>query len=105
MVKGDALAGKLAVTQTLSSDLLQDLKRLGFTEYEARVYVQLLRQSPATAYEIAKAAGVQRTNTYHALEAPAKRGAVRPVRENPIRHVGADPHEIMNSIYRQTQEL
>src|SRR3546814_15562141 len=67
----------LAVTHTLSSDLLQDLKRLGFTEYEARVYVQLLRQSPATAYEIAKAASVPRPNTYHALEALAKRGAVQ----------------------------
>src|SRR3546814_13910967 len=90
MVKGDALAGKLAVTQTLSSDLLQDLKRLGFTEYEARVYVQLLRQSPATAYEIAKADGVPRPNTYHALEALAKRGAVLHVRGNPIRYGAAD---------------
>src|SRR3546814_13169794 len=89
MVKGNALAGKLAVTHTRSSDLLQDLKRLGFTEYEARVYVQLLLQSPATAYEIAKAASVPRPNTYHAPEALPKRGAVLPVRENPTRYVAA----------------
>lgn len=105
MAKGDALAGKLAVTHTLSNDLLQDLKRLGFTEYEARVYVQLLRQSPATAYEIAKAASVPRPNTYHALEALAKRGAVLPVSENPIRYVAADPREFLNSISRQTKAL
>src|SRR3546814_5976333 len=105
MVKGNALAGKLAVTHTLSSDLLQDLKRLGFTEYEARVYVQLLRQSPATAYEIAKAASVPRPNTYHALEALAKRGAVLPVSENPIQYVAANPSEFLDSISRKTTAL
>src|SRR3546814_6799297 len=105
MVKGNGWAGKLAVTHTFAMDLLQDLKRLGFTEYEARVYVQLLRQNPATAYEIAKAASVPRPNTYHALEALAKRGAVLPVSENPIRYVGADPREFLNSISRQTKAL
>src|SRR3546814_17605368 len=82
-----------------SSDLL------GFTEYEARVYVQLLRHSPATAYEIAKAASVPRPNTYHALEALAKRGAVLPVSENPIRYVAANPREFLDSISRQTKAL
>src|SRR3546814_7860517 len=105
MVKGNALAGKLAVTHTLSSDLLQDLKRLGFTEYEARVYVQLLRQSPATAYEIAKAASVPRPNTYHALEALAKRGAVLPVSENPNRSEAGDAREVRDSIARQTKAV
>src|SRR3546814_15560346 len=67
--------------------------------------VQLLRQSPATAYEIAKAASVPRPNTYHALEALAKRGAVLPVSENPIRYVAANPREFLDSISRQTKAL
>ncbi|ESR25645.1 TrmB family transcriptional regulator [Lutibaculum baratangense] len=99
------MAGKLAVTQDASSDLLQDLKRLGFTEYEARVYVQLLRQSPATAYEIAKAASVPRPNTYQALESLTKRGAALPVSENPVRYVAAEPEEFLASIARQTKSL
>src|SRR3546814_3695314 len=105
MVKGNALAGKLAVTNTHSRDLFQDLKRLGFTEYEARVYVKLLWQRQKTAYEIAKAASVPRPNTYHALEALAKRGAVLPVSENPIRYVAANPREFLDSISRQTKAL
>lgn len=99
------MAGKLAVTHTMSSDLLQDLKRLGFTEYEARVYVQLLLQNPATAYEIAKAAGVPRPNTYQALESLSKRGAALPVSENPVRYVAAEPQELLDSIARQTKSL
>ncbi|WP_102958092.1 TrmB family transcriptional regulator [Mangrovicella endophytica] len=99
------MAGKLAVTQTASSDLVVDLKRLGFTEYEARVYVQLLRQSPATAYEISKSSNVPRPNTYHALDALAQRGAVLPVNENPVRYVPADPQELLETISRQTRSL
>lgn len=99
------MAGKLAVTQSLASDLVSDLKRLGFTEYEARVYVQLLRQSPATAYEISKNGGVPRPNAYNALEALAQRGAVLPVSENPAKYVAADPHDLLKTIARQTNAL
>ena len=96
---------KLAVTHALSSDLSADLKRLGFTEYEARVYVQLLRQNPATAYEVSKGAGVPRPNAYQALEVLAQRGAVLPVSENPIRYIAADPHDLLEAIARRTQSL
>lgn len=99
------MAGKLAVTQGPGSELVADLKRLGFTEYEARVYVQLLRQSPATAYEISKSSNVPRPNTYHALDALTQRGAVLPVNENPVRYVAADPQELFDTISRQTRSL
>lgn len=99
------MAGRLAVADGPASGLFVDLKRLGFTEYEAKIYVQLLRQSPATAYEISKAAGVPRPNTYHALEILAQRGAVLPVSENPVRYVAADPRDLFQRIARQTTSL
>lgn len=99
------MAGKLAVTQVEATDILVDLKRLGFTEYEARVYVQLLRSSPATAYEISKNSSVPRPNTYHALDALAQRAAVLPVSENPVRYVAADPHSLLEAISGQTRSL
>jgi HTH-type transcriptional regulator, sugar sensing transcriptional regulator len=99
------VAGKLSVAQNASSDLVADLKRLGFTEYEARVYIQLLRQSPATAYEVSKSSNVPRPNTYHALDALAQRGAVLPVNENPVRYVAADPEALFETISRQTRAL
>lgn len=99
------MAGKLAVTQVLESDLLNDLKRLDFTEYEAKIYVQLLRQNPATAYEISKSSNVPRPNTYHALEALVQRGAVLPVSKNPCKYVAADPHDLFSTISRQTRSL
>jgi sugar-specific transcriptional regulator TrmB len=56
--------------------LRSDLMELGFTEYEARVYLALLMQSPATGYQISKAAGVPRSMVYEALGRLDGRGAV-----------------------------
>jgi len=99
------LVGKIAPSDSAASEFLADLKRLGFTEYEARIYVQLLRQSPSTAYEISKSTGVPRPNAYSALEALSQRAAVLPVSENPVRYVAADPQTFLNSVSRQTSAL
>ena len=91
--------------QTANKEILAGLRELGFTDYEARIYVQLLKSSPATAYEVAKAAGVPRANTYAALEALAQRGAVLPVNEEPLRYVAAPPKALFEAISRQTSSL
>ena len=99
------MAGKLAIAANESDDFLADLKRLGFTEYEAKIYIQLLRMPPSTAYEISKGANVPRPNTYHALEALAQRGAVLPVSENPVRYVAAPPNDFLAALSNQTRAL
>ncbi len=55
---------------------LQDLLAIGFTEYEARVYIALLRENPATGYQLSKQAGVPRSMVYEALGRLELRGAV-----------------------------
>lgn len=87
------------------TELLQDFKKLGFTEYEAKVYMQLLKEAPATAYEVAKATGVPRPNTYNALEALAKRGAVQPISESPVKYVATPPDKHLIGLGRQTMAL
>jgi HTH-type transcriptional regulator, sugar sensing transcriptional regulator len=86
-------------------ETLNGLRQLGFTDYEARIYVQLLKLSPATAYEVSKAASVPRANAYAALEALAQRGAVLPVNEEPRRYVAAAPKTLFENISRQTRAL
>jgi len=55
---------------------LGDLRELGFTEYEAKVYLALLKEHPATGYQISKAAGIPRSMVYEALGRLDVRGAV-----------------------------
>ncbi|MPZ40002.1 MAG: TrmB family transcriptional regulator [Rhizobiales bacterium] len=97
--------GKVRHLNAADGQISRGLRQLGFTDYEARIYMQLLRESPATAYEVSKAAGVPRANTYSALQTLAQRGAVLPVNEEPLRYVAANPKAMLESISRQTRSL
>ncbi len=55
---------------------LADLGELGFTEYEAKVYLALLQEHPSTGYQISKRAGIPRSMVYEALGRLDVRGAV-----------------------------
>lgn len=57
-------------------DLLIDLTSIGFTEYEAKVYLALLREYPATGYQLSKQANIPRSGVYEALGRLEVRGAV-----------------------------
>lgn len=54
----------------------EKLTHLGFTEYEAKVYLALLREHPATGYLLSKQSGVPRSMVYEALGRLSARGAV-----------------------------
>lgn len=56
-------------------NLLDQLSALGLTEYEAKVYLALLSEHPATGYQISKSSGVPRSMVYEALGRLEARGA------------------------------
>jgi HTH-type transcriptional regulator, sugar sensing transcriptional regulator len=58
------------------SVLFDQLAALGMTEYEAKVYLALLREHPASGYQVSKASGVPRSMVYEALGRLEGRGAV-----------------------------
>jgi sugar-specific transcriptional regulator TrmB len=57
-------------------DLLAGLLAIGFTEYEAKTYLALLQEHPATGYHLSKKSGVPRSMVYEALGRLHARGAV-----------------------------
>jgi Cd2+/Zn2+-exporting ATPase len=57
-------------------NLLTELTQIGFTEYEAKVYLALLSDNPATGYQLSKTSGVPRSMIYEALSRLHARGAV-----------------------------
>jgi sugar-specific transcriptional regulator TrmB len=57
-------------------DLQEQLTRIGFTEYESKVYLALLSQHPATGYQISKESSVPRSMVYETLSRLHSRGAV-----------------------------
>ncbi len=57
-------------------DDFADLMAIGFTEYEAKVYVALLGENPATGYQLSTKAGIPRSMVYEALGRLHARGAI-----------------------------
>jgi sugar-specific transcriptional regulator TrmB len=99
-------ANKLGARPARAGTPLADaLRRLGFTDYEARAYAALSAARPETAYEIAKRAVLPRANVYAALRALEARGAIQPVTENPVRYVPVDPERFFRGVQRDTSEL
>ncbi len=57
-------------------DILLALREMGFTEYEAKVYLALIDESPATGYQVSKVSSVPRSMVYETLRRLHARGAV-----------------------------
>lgn len=57
-------------------NMLDELKKIGLSEYEAKVYLALLELGSATAQEIATKSGIKRTTIYVQIEALMKMGLV-----------------------------
>lgn len=56
-------------------NLQKELMKIGFTEYEAKVYLAMLRDNPATGYQLSKESGVPRSMVYEALKRLHDKGA------------------------------
>ncbi|MBN1935168.1 MAG: TrmB family transcriptional regulator, partial [Anaerolineae bacterium] len=42
----------------MSGDPIEQLVKIGFSEYEAKAYIALLRENPITGYQLSKLSGV-----------------------------------------------
>ncbi len=62
------------------SNLVDKLVAIGFSEYEAKAYVALLRESPVTGYQISRASGVPRSMIYEVMDKLIARGAAMTLR-------------------------
>lgn len=77
---------------------IDHLRELGFTDYEARVYIGLITKSPATAYEIGISAGVPTSKVYEVLGRLSEKGLVLELSENgKKRYVPREPDDFMDS--------
>jgi len=80
-----------------------DFERFGFTTTEGKVYIALLRLSPATGYAVAREAGVARANTYGALETLTTRGVVSRLPGRPTRFVAEPPEALVGRLARESE--
>jgi len=83
---------------------IEKLKDIGLTEYEARAYLTLLSTHPATAYELAKGAGLPTSKIYQVIDKLASRGMVQSLIDGQKkRYVPLKPREFIQSQRRRVQ--
>jgi Cd2+/Zn2+-exporting ATPase len=84
----------------------ENLIAAGFSEYEARVYVSLLGEHPATGYQISKSSGVPRSMVYEALGRLHARGAVlKSKSERAAYYKPVPPDTLLNRFSREHKSL
>ncbi len=90
----------------MSGDPLNRLVQIGFSEYEAKAYIALLRKSPVTGYELSKLSGVPRSMIYEVLGKLTARGAAMTLRTgSAIKYAPVAAAEFLDQLQREQQEL
>jgi len=86
--------------------IVEKMMQLGFTQYEAKAYVALLQDYPATRYEISKKSGVPRSAIYDITRKLENHGVVNVLSSKPEKYVPLPPEEFLRMLERRYhQEL
>ncbi len=84
----------------------QLLQKVGFSQNEAKVYLAALEAGTASAQEIAKKAGLQRTTTYSVLGYLVDRGVVGKVKiGKKTRYKAEPPDKILSHLHDLEREI
>lgn len=90
----------------MGSNLVERLTKLGFSEYEAKAYMALLRENPVTGYQVAKRSGVPRSMIYEVMAKLTARGAAMTLRiEGGTKYAPVSPEEFFDQLYRDQATL
>ncbi|MFZ0390518.1 MAG: helix-turn-helix domain-containing protein, partial [Calditrichia bacterium] len=74
------------------------MTELGFTQYEARAYITLLRNYPSTRYELSKNSGIPRSAIYDVIRRLESYGAVSAISSRPEKYVPLSPDDFLNML-------
>lgn len=78
-------------------ELLKEMQNIGFTNYEAKIYIALLKKNPATGYELSKLSGVPQAKVYENISRLANSGIVLPIGSEPSKYVPLPPEELLKT--------
>ncbi len=83
-------------------DLISALKKIGFTQQEAVIYIELCRHSEITGYEAAKLSGISRSNAYAALSSLVDKGYAYVIEGTSIKYTPVPKEELMKKNARRS---
>jgi sugar-specific transcriptional regulator TrmB len=90
----------------MATDVVGKLVSIGFSEYEAKAYMALLRDSPTTGYQLSKLSAVPRSMIYEVMAKLVARGAAMTLRTGSSTKYSPVPAaEFLDQLRREHDEL
>lgn len=80
------------------------MKELGFTAYEAKTYIYLLKNNPATRYELSKYSGVPRSAIYNVIRKLEDEGYVNAIHSEPKRYIPLPQEQLFRLLENRFQK-
>ncbi len=84
-------------------ELIGLLSTVGFSQYEARAYLALLRNSPVNGHELSRASGVPPSKIYETLRKLRQKGAVLVYESDPVLYAPVPHTELLARLRRETE--
>lgn len=84
--------------------IVSELQKVGFSQYEAQAYVALLQYSPVTGYELSKRSGVPRSMIYEVVGKLLDRGAAYVIPAEPTTYAPVPAKEVIMRLRHNAEE-
>ena len=84
-------------------DLLAQMSAVGFSQYEARAYLALLKKSPVNGHELSRAAGVPPSKIYETLGRLRNKGAVLVYESEPTLYAPVPHAELLDRLRQKAE--
>lgn len=81
-----------------------ELQKLGFSQYECKAYIGLLKNSPVTGYEVSKRTGVPRSMIYEVLGKLLDKGAIYVVPSEPVKYSPIPAKDLIQRLRKSFEE-
>ncbi|MGC5326019.1 TrmB family transcriptional regulator [Brevibacillus sp. SYSU BS000544] len=85
-------------------EYVKELQKLGFSQYECKAYIGLLKNSPITGYEISKRTGVPRSMIYEVIGKLLDKGAVFTVPSDPVKYAPLPAKELIGRLRKEFEQ-
>lgn len=84
--------------------LLSALKKIGFTQQEAIIYIYLCKNGDLTGYEAAKLSGISRSNAYAALSSLVDKGYAYIIEGSSSKYIAVPKEELIRNAEREFRD-
>lgn len=84
------------MSKDICSEIIDNLLKIGFSQYEAKVYIASVANPKSTAYELSKLSGVPQSKIYETMKKLLKKGLVTIDGIKPVKYTVLPTEEFLN---------